>query len=302
MKDYHTFEVPEGQIIEVLDNNQQIEDLNETVTICQGIIEIIWKSIPAIIMIFSVNGILIVDTLFFGFTKDSVNFSGWGLGVSIICIVILSLNVGAWDGMEALVSKAYGRKDYESWEIHLNQWRYMLLLLSIPQFIIFLFLEHIFNILGQPSNVAHSSWIFCMLSFLGIISMSLFELNRRYLVCWEVNYSGSILTVSVFILHILLLYISVVRIDSGVYGAGIWTTISFSLDFILFEVECWFQKEEVHKSRWRMPSGVMLTRLKEFVKHVLKIDFNKLSVIKILTIIFYVCYLINCFFCIKINF
>ena len=169
--------------------------------------------------------------------------------------------------MEALVSKAYGKKDYDSCVIYLNQSRYMLLFFVVPQFLIFLFLENIFDIFGQPEQISHSAWIFCVLSFPGIISMSLFELNRRYLVCWGVNYSGTIITIFALVLHIILLFVFVIFLDYGVYGSGISTTVSFGLTFGLFEIECWFQKKEVHNSKWRMPRGELIIRAKEFLNY-----------------------------------
>ena len=94
--------------------------------------------------------------------------------------MILSVDYGIIDGMDVLVSRAYGRKDYNSWEIHLNQCRYSIFILAIPQFIVILFFGYIFDILGQPAEISYYAWIFLLISFPGILWFALITTNYWY--------------------------------------------------------------------------------------------------------------------------
>ena len=266
LKDYGTISEPK---VEKIGEEYSIDDISvveiESIGLWTAVKEITLKAIPSVLMLFIVNGVIFFSNFFIGLKGDSITLTGCGLGAITINMVILSLDFGICDGMDALVSRAYGRRDFQSWEIYLNQWRYMILMLAIPQFLIILFLESIYDALGQPPKIAHSAWIFWIITFPGYILMNLFECNRRYLVWWEVYNAGTIINGITFALHIILLYITVIQFDLGIYGAGFSTTLIFTLDFVLFEIYRRFQVDEVHLSRWRLPSKLMLSHSYEFL-------------------------------------
>ena len=67
--------------------DEQMTNFNQDISYLQAISEIFWRFFPAAIMIFSWDGILILCTLFFGIRNNSINLSGWGLGVTTIYMI-----------------------------------------------------------------------------------------------------------------------------------------------------------------------------------------------------------------------
>ena len=236
------------------------------ISIWKAIEEIILKAIPSVVLFVAINGIIVLDNFFIGIKGDSVALTGWGLGAVTISIIILAVDFGIADGMDVVVSRAYGRRDFRAWIIHLNQWRFSLLILAIPQFFVMLFLESIYEIFGQPTQIAHTAWLFWMITFPGCILMNLFECNRRYLVWCEIYNAGTIINIITFSMHIILLSISVLYFEFGIYGAGVSTTITYTFDFIILEIYRKFQTKEVLKSSWMFPTSEILEWINEFLK------------------------------------
>ena len=76
---------------------------------------VIEYSIPSILTLFSLNGIIFMNTVFIGLKNDSTSLAAWGLGFVTLNIASISFA----DGMDSLVAQTYGRKDYYSCEIYL---------------------------------------------------------------------------------------------------------------------------------------------------------------------------------------
>ena len=105
-------------------------------------------------MILIQSGILLLNYVFLGLKyTDPTPVAAWGLGFTSVNIISKYLSWGIWDGMDWLVSQAYGRKDFKQWELYLNLWRYSILLLSLFQVVIFIFLDQILITFGQ--NILH---------------------------------------------------------------------------------------------------------------------------------------------------
>ena len=253
---------------EVKENDEQHEDEEpEQISLWQAAGNIIIKAIPSITMLMAINGIAMMNAYLVGYRGDEKMAAAVELGTITINILIIAIDFGIIDGMTVLVSRAYGRKDYETWEDYLNIWRYVLLILAFPQFLSLLFLDHVYGALKQPSEIAHSAWIFCIITFPGWILMNLYEWNRRYLVCCEVCSSGTAINIATFLLHMIILNILIFQFKIGIYGAGIATLFVYTLDFFLLEIFTLFQDEEVHKSRWRLPDFQMISNFKELLNY-----------------------------------
>ena len=91
------------------------------------------------------NGVLYANTFFLGLKSDLFDLTGVSLGSITISMIILSIDLGIIDAMSVLVAEAHGKKDYQAWGDYLNLGRYALIILALPQFLIFLFLEYIYE-------------------------------------------------------------------------------------------------------------------------------------------------------------
>ena len=110
-------------------------------------------------------------------------------------------------GLDTLVSQAYGRKDIYSWEVYLNIWRYILLLLAVPQFTIIYFSDEIFMLLGQSEEVAQNAQYYLYLIFPGFIFMYLTIADRRYFNCLGMTKEITVVSAISLFLFIALIYI-----------------------------------------------------------------------------------------------
>ena len=138
---YNTFR--ESKVDDISSSSENdMSQVEEDISILKATLNIIWKAFPSMLMIFIFDGILFSNIIFLEHQNNSISISGWGFGLTIINVLILPVSYGVTEGMSCLVSKAYGRKDYESWSVHINQWRYVLLALAILQFIAIIFLEY----------------------------------------------------------------------------------------------------------------------------------------------------------------
>ena len=197
-----------------------------------------------------------MNASFIGLTHNSVDLAACGLAFVTMNIISVSMADGISDGMDVLVSKAFGRDDIESCEIYLNLCRYTILLFAIPQAIITIFLNHIFILFGQNEEVAYRAWTMCLFTFPGVVMMNLFECDRRYLTCCELTNPGMYISIGCIVLHGLMLYFSVVHFGYGVIGAGVSTLISYLVLFVGLEFYSVFQKLRVHQLKWRLSASM----------------------------------------------
>ena len=170
-----------------------------------------------------------MNTTFIGFTHNSVDLAACGLAFVTMNIISVSMADGISDGMDVLVSKAFGRDDIESCEIYLNLCRYTILLLAIPQAIITIFLNHILILFGQNEEVAYRAWTMCLFTFPGVVMMNLFECDRRYLACCELVNPGMYISIGC-ILHSASWHNVIFICDTlWIWSHRSW---SFNIDFI----------------------------------------------------------------------
>ena len=231
---------------------------------CRLVIE---YSIPSILTLFSLNGIIFINALFIDMKNDSTSLAAWGLGFVTLNIASISFADGIADGMDSLVAQTYGKKDYNSCEVYLNLWRWWVLILSIPQLLVFINLESILLYFEQPENVARETWLFWIWSFPGVVFLNLFEWNRRYLSCWEVINPGTVISIVSITLQFLLLLLSSFYLEFGVLEVGISTGISWSSSFFMLEVYNWTRDNNFYNWKWKMISANMIELLPSFLDY-----------------------------------
>ena len=136
-------------------------------------------------------------------------------------ILIDTLDWGLMGGVDTLVSQSFGRKDYYSWGLYLNIWRYLILLLAIPQFIIFFIAEELLVQLDQPAEIARQTGQFLLIVFPGYIALVQFKIIRHYLNCWNIFNPVLVMAGITLFIQIFCLYILVILLDFGIYGVAI---------------------------------------------------------------------------------
>ena len=228
---------------------------------------IIKYSIPSMFMILIQSGVLLMNYVFLGIkTNEPSAIAAWGLGFTSVNIISKYLSWGLWDGMDWLVSQAYGRKDFKLWKLYLNMWRYSILFVSLIQSVAFVFLEKILIFLHQPADVSFKAWEFWLMIFPATIFFNLFECNRRYLVWCQISNPNAYINIIAILVHIILLFFLTVFWNLSIFGIGISTFITYFLSFTALEIYNLTFNERVHQAKWIFFNLEMLKELWLFWK------------------------------------
>ena len=163
-------------------------------------------------------------------------------------------------------------KDFRAWETYLNIWRWTVVLLAVPQGLIIIFLKSLLIWIGQPEDVATETWLFCILSFPGIVLLNLFEWNRRYLVWCELILN--LISVCGFLLQLIMLCFCSIFLKWGVIEVGIVTSVSCIVSFVVLEIYTWTLNDSLHQSRWRFVPSEMIRHLQSFAGYALPCCFT----------------------------
>ena len=89
--------------------------------------------IPSSLTLLVEFGVTWFNVVFISMLNDTALISAWGLGNTTVGLVILSVDIGLWGGIDTLVSQAFGRKQYYLWGVYLNSARIVIWLLFIMQ-------------------------------------------------------------------------------------------------------------------------------------------------------------------------
>ena len=118
-KFYNTFSHSEGENVNEIEAITIEED--DFIGVCEAFLCIIKYSLPAAAMAISQAGIFLMNYLFLGYcTQNPAVTAAWGLGFTWINIMFKYVAFGLWDGMDWLISQAYGREEFHLWELYLN--------------------------------------------------------------------------------------------------------------------------------------------------------------------------------------
>ena len=156
------------------------ETANDNINYTTAIVDLITKFVPSSLSLIIEYSVFFLNIVFVGMLNDPILMSGCGLGGMTANIVVFSVDIGIWGGLDTLVSQAFGRKDYNLCKAYLNVWRITVALLFIPQLILLGFSEQLFVLIGQPPESAAIAWKYIMLILPGIFLNMQFECTRRY--------------------------------------------------------------------------------------------------------------------------
>ena len=227
--------------------------------------EAVIRSIPNIFILLINNGIPFFNVFFVGMSGNFVALVSWGLAAMTANILIDTLDCGLMGGVDTLVSQSFGRKDFYSWSLYLNICRYLLLLLAIPQLIVFYFAEQILVQLDQPEEIAFQTCQFLLIVFPGYIALVQFKTVRHYLNWWNIFNPILVIAGITLIIQVLGLYILVITLEYGIVGVGISTSISYISEYIMTELYTYFQEDVAFQAKWMLPNMDMIKSVPHYL-------------------------------------
>ena len=238
----HSFEI--GSRCEVEASNQ------DYIQYSSAIFEIFKRFIPSSLAYMIELGILFMNILFISSLNDPILLSGCGLGFATVNLVVFSINVGLWGGIDTLVSQAYGRRDYYLWGVYLNTSRIILIFLMLMQILLLINCEDIFLFLNQPpeSSVIAQAYILSVLP--GVFLNSHFECVRRFLLVQGIYYPVLYVIMTSLWIHIISLYIYIVCLEWAIKGIAIATATTYLFNFILIHAYAQWKKDLIPRESW----------------------------------------------------
>ena len=225
------------------------------------------RSISNIIVIWTMNAIPFLSIFAIGISGNSDVLVSWGLGVATINIILDNVDWGIMSGLDTLVSQAYGRKDIYSCEVYLNIWRYIILILAIPQFTIVYFSDSFFMILGQSEEISQVARYYSLLIFPGYVFMELYTANRRYFNWLGKTKETTVISLLTFIFNIILIYLLAILWDLGLTGVGLSSLISLTDQFLISLIYSYLQNKREYRALWIIPNLNVLNRVPTFLKY-----------------------------------
>ena len=171
----------------------------------------------------------VINLIFIGNLNNPTLIAGLGLGTLMVNVAGISVSTGLWGGIDTLVSQDFGNKKYNMWGIHLNRWRILMILIFIPQVLVFANTSYILQVFGQEPQVAEAAAQYTKIMIPGVFFFNLFEVGRRFLNAQLIFTPPSKIQLFVLILHFFIMLIFVEVLDLSITGAAIATWITYFL-------------------------------------------------------------------------
>ncbi|KAJ9693644.1 hypothetical protein PVL29_009549 [Vitis rotundifolia] len=178
-----------------------------------------WRvAFPAILSRVTSFGMLVVTQSFVGHISQ-LDLSGYALTQNIIIRFVNGIVLGMSSATETLCGQAFGAKQYHMMGIYLQRSWIVDLVVATILSPIFIFATPLFKLLGQEDDIAIAAGNFS-LWFLPILYYFVFSMTiQMYLQAQLKNMIIGWLSASSFVLHVLLSWIFVIKLNLGIPGA-----------------------------------------------------------------------------------
>lgn len=151
--------------------------------------------------------------------------------------------------------------------MYLNVCRLIIILVFVPQTLIIVYSEQLFLLIGQPPESAAVAWEYLVMCLPGLFFNMQFECTRRYLLAIGVRTPILYVLVAAIAVHLTSLVICVLIEDMGIFGVGLSTSITYTINCVLISLYTYFQREEVFQAKWSLFDVQILWSMPMFLKY-----------------------------------
>ena len=222
--------------------------------------------IPSSLTLLVEFGVIWSNIVFISMLNNATLISAWGLGNTTIALVILSIDIGLWGGIDTLVSQAFGRKQYYLWGVYLNSARIVIWLLFIVQWVILLNWDFLFKLINQPPEIIELSQQYIFSVIPGVFLQMQYEWLRRFLMSLGIFAPTLYIMASVLIIHVAMLYLFLIVYEMEILGVGIATSISGALWFWFLTLYVHLNKKLIPRESWNWFDKASIFKIVEFLK------------------------------------
>ena len=177
--------------------------------------------VPAVLFGFVQRGAEITNIVVIGYTNDTAQLAGVGMGTMIATVIANSAQMGFSVVLDTLQSQAAGAGNFELCGIYLHRARLVLCIISVPIFIVLLNCGPILLLCGQDAKVVDYCCKYILVYLPGIFLAGLADIQRKFLTNFgmaQIAFHSGLLGL---VIHILNCYILVIRMELGITGLGI---------------------------------------------------------------------------------
>ncbi|XP_004513681.1 protein DETOXIFICATION 49-like [Cicer arietinum] len=188
-----------------------------------------------------------ISMLFLGHL-DELALAGGSLAVGFANITGYSILSGLAVGMEPICGQAYGAKKFTLLGLCLQKTILLLLLVSMPISILWLYMKKILLFFNQDQEIAEMAQIYILYSIPDLIAQSILHPLRIYLRTQSITLPLTLCATFSIFLHIPINYFLVFYLNLGVKGvalSGVWTNFNLVGSLIIYIIY-----SKTHEKTW----------------------------------------------------
>ncbi|KAH0692164.1 hypothetical protein KY285_019261 [Solanum tuberosum] len=244
---------------------------------CRGeIIEEIKRQLGLAVPLIAVNilqyCLQVISIMFVGHLGE-LPLSGASMATSFASVTGFSVLLGMGSALETLCGQAYGAKQYHMLGIYTQRAMLVLLSLSILLLLIWFNTSTILIACGQDRDISNEAGQFNRWMIPGLFAYGILQCLNRFLQTQNIVMPMMLTSGFTALLHILICWLFVFKIDLGIKGAALANAISYWINvfllagYVKFSPACrktWigFSKEALddilHFIKLAIPSAVMI--------------------------------------------
>ncbi|XP_027923250.1 protein DETOXIFICATION 16-like [Vigna unguiculata] len=232
----------------------------------------LWLAVPMIFVCVFQFSLQLISLMFVGHLNE-LFLAAVSLSSSITNAFGFNVMMGLSSALDTFCGQAYGAKQYQMVGVHTQGAMVVLILVSIPVSIMWVFLEPILILLHQNKEVAALAQLYARYLIPSLSANALLRCITKFLQTQNIVFPMVLATGLTSMLHILLCWLFIQKLDYGIKGSAIaicisnwFNTIILAL-YIRFSPSCkqtWtgFSKQSLHNIpkflRLALPSAVMV--------------------------------------------
>lgn len=214
-----------------------------------------------------------VISIMFNGHLGELPLSGASMGSSFASVTGYTVLLGMGSALETLCGQAYGAKQYHMLGVHTQRAMLTLLAISIPLAIIWYHTSTILIALGQDHEISTEAGVFNRWMIPGLFAYGLLQCLNRFLQTQNNVIPMLISSGFTALLHVLVCWVLVFKIELGSKGAALaiaisnWVNVILMVIYVRFSPACmktWtgFSKEALHDIlsfiKLAVPSAIMI--------------------------------------------
>ncbi|XP_068637246.1 protein DETOXIFICATION 16-like isoform X2 [Aristolochia californica] len=159
--------------------------------------------------------------------------SSASLATSFAGVTGYSVLLGLGSALDTLCGQAYGAKQYHMLGIHMQRALFVILLVSVPLAVIWMYMGLILMVLGQDPEISSGAELYARWMIPSLFAYGFLQCLVKFLQAQGIVYPMIVCSGITTLLHILMCWLLVLKFGLGQKGAALANSISYWLNVLL---------------------------------------------------------------------